>query len=414
MAQQNSQLLKILFVVLVFLAGVTSGVILDRQILAVYAAPAGTPEGAEEAFALIAEAWRTIDNEYVDRSAVENQRLAYGAIRGMVDALGDTGHSRFLDPESLRSHETGIRGEFEGIGAYVESRDGFTVIVAPIAGSPAQAAGLQPGDIILAVDGEDVRDLPLTDVTSRILGPAGTEVRLSVLTPDTGETRDVTIVRARVELPSLSWNQLPGTTLAHVRIVSFSEGVSAELGEALQAIKAAGLTGVVLDLRNNPGGLLSEAVSVGSHFLPAGEAILLRQDAAGNIDTLEAQGGGLGLDLPLVVLINEGSASASEIVSGALQDHGRATLVGATTFGTGTVLNQFNLRDGSALLLATEQWLTPDGRVIWHEGIAPDVAVELPEGVFPLAPEELEGMSAEDFANSDDPQLLRAIELLQQ
>src|SRR5690606_1177081 len=124
--------------------------------------------------------------------------------------------------------------------------------------------------------------------------------------------------------------------------------------------------------------------------------------------------GGLGLDLPLVVLINEGSASASEIVSGALQDHSRATLVGATTFGTGTVLNQFNLSDGSALLLATEQWLTPDGRVIWHEGIAPDEAVELPADVFPLAPEELAGMTAEALANSQDTQLLRAIELLQQ
>src|SRR5690606_5581609 len=150
-----------------------------------------------------------------------------------------------LDPESLRSHETGIRGEFEGIGAYVETRDGLTVIVAPIAGSPAQAAGLQPGDVILAVDGEDVRNLPLNDVINRILGPAGTEVQLSVLTSETGETLDLTIVRARVELPSLSWDQLPGTDLAHIRIVSFSEGVSAELGQALQEIEAAGLTGVV-------------------------------------------------------------------------------------------------------------------------------------------------------------------------
>lgn len=363
-------------------------------------------------FTLIDEAWQTIRENYVDRTAVTDETFTYGAIDGMVTALGDTGHSRFLSPEMVKAQHEYTAGAFEGIGAYVESRDGATVIVSPIDNSPAQAAGLLPGDIILAVNGEDVTTLPLNEVVERVLGPAGSQVTLTIFTPATGETQDITLTRAKIELQNVTWAQLPGTTIAHVRIAGFSERVSQDLQQALTDIQAAGLTGVVLDLRNNPGGLLSEAIGVASQFLPEGTAVLQKQDAQGNVKTETAVSGGAGLDIPLVVLINQGSASASEIVAGALQDNGRAQLVGETTFGTGTVLNEFDLSDGSALLLATEQWLTPAGRIIWHEGVVPDTAVSLPLNTPFLRPETEGQLSATDLQNSGDDQLLQALEIL--
>lgn len=363
-------------------------------------------------FNLIGEAWQTIQTNYVDKTAINDQTFAYGAISGIVTALGDTGHSRFLTPEMLQEQHNVTAGEFEGIGAYVESRDGATVIVSPIDNSPAQAAGLQPGDIILAVNGEDVTILPLNDVVQQILGPAGSEVTLSIFTPATGETRDVTLKRAKIELENVTWAQLPGTTFAHVRIAGFSAGVGQDLQQALTQIQAAGLTGVVLDLRNNPGGLLQEAILVASQFLPEDTTVLQREDAQGNVQLEKAVSGGAGLDIPLVVLINQGSASASEIVAGALQDNHRAELVGETTFGTGTVLNEFGLSDGSALLLATEQWLTPAGRVIWHKGIAPDTVVSLDFGTRLLGPAAERQLTNDELQSSEDTQLLQAIQLL--
>ena len=400
--------LGLLTAVLLLSAGLVGGFLLSRAVEAEL-----PPIDAGSDFGLIEEAWQTIRANYVDRTAVTDQTFTYGAIDGIVTALGDTGHSRFLTPEMVKAQHEYTAGAFEGIGAYVESRDGAAVIVSPIDNSPAQAAGLLPGDIILAVNNEDVTLLSLNDVVQRVLGPAGTEVTLTIFTPATGETRDVTLTRAKIELQNVTWAQLPGTSVAHVRISAFSDGVGQDLQQALQDIQAADLNGVVLDLRNNPGGLLTEAINVASQFLPEGTAVLQREDAQGNVQTVTAVGGGTGLDIPLVVLINQGSASASEIVAGALQDNGRAQLVGATTFGTGTVLNEFDLSDGSALLLATEQWLTPSGRVIWHEGVVPDTAVALPIGTSLLGPEAERQLTAETLQNSEDAQLLQALQMVQ-
>jgi carboxyl-terminal processing protease len=331
----------------------------------------------------------------------------------MVDALGDTGHSRFLSPEMVQEQHNFSQGQFEGIGAYVEMKDGHVVIVAPMDGSPAQQAGLHPGDIILKVDGENVAGLPIDQVVSRILGPAGTSVRLTILVPGTEQTRDVTLVRAQITLQNVDWQRLPGTQIAHVRIVAFSKGVTEDLKKALTEIQQQGITGIILDLRSNPGGLLSEAVGTASQFLQSGN-VLLEKDAQGESTPVAVEEGGLAPDLPLVVLIDQGTASAAEIVSGALQDAGRARLVGETTFGTGTVLHEFRLSDGSALLLATAEWLTPEGRLIWHHGIVPDVQATLPQGTSPLLPQAEAGMTSEQVQNSRDAQLLRAVELLGQ
>ena len=360
---------------------------------------------------LINEAWNIIQESYADPGAVQGEQLTYGAISGMVDALGDTGHSRFLTPEMLKQQRNFTQGRFEGIGATLQMKDGNAVVVAPFDNSPAQKAGLKPGDIIIKVNGEDVEGMPLEQVVSKVLGPAGTQVKLTVMDPQTGELRDLTITRAHIDLQNVTWQMLPGTRIAHLRIAAFSQGVTKDAEKALEEIEQQGGEGIVLDLRNDPGGLLDEATGVASLFLKEGN-VLQEKDAQGNIKNVPVEKGNKTTALPVVVLINNGTASAAEIVSGALQDAGRARLVGEKTFGTGTVLNEFRLSDGSALLLATEQWLTPKGRVIWHNGIAPDVEVALPDASYPLIPETERDLTAEQLRASEDSQLLRAIDLM--
>jgi carboxyl-terminal processing protease len=311
----------------------------------------------------------------------------------------------------VQQQHSALQGEYEGIGAYLEVKDGHVVISAPVDGSPAQRAGLHPGDIILKVDDQNVADLPLDQVVGRILGPAGTQVTLTILDPKTGNTRDVTLERAKITIDNVTWQQLPGTTIAHVRISSFSEGVTQDLKDTLVEIQGQGITSLVLDLRSNPGGLLDEAVGVTSQFLGEGNVLLVR-DAQGKTSPVPVQSGGVALDIPMVVLVDQGTASAAEIVTGALQDAGRATVVGETTFGTGTVLQEFPLSDGSVLLLATQEWLTPKGRVIWHQGLEPDVTVALASDAEPLLPLTERGLTAEQLQGSSDAQLLRALELL--
>ena len=388
-----------------------AGVAVERYILAEpSSATADTADGLDAA--LLDEARRVIQENFVDREAATDERLQTGALSGMVDILGDIGHSRFMTPAMVEDQANYIAGEFEGIGAYVEMRDGFVTIVSPIDNSPAQAAGILPGDVVTAVDGRDVTGLSLQEVVDMILGPAGTPVTLTLFRPETSEELTLTLERARIELQNVTWTLLPGTTIAQVRIAGFSARVADDLAAAIEAAEAQGATGLILDLRNNPGGLLSEAVSVAGRFLPDDTVVVLRQDADGDV-TEERTDNATPTDLPLIVLINQGSASASEIVSGALQDHERAMLVGETTFGTGTVLNEFGLSDGSAILLATEQWLTPDGRVIWREGVVPDEVVELTGPVQLLVPETADDLTAEEVAASEDAQVLRAVELLQ-
>jgi len=293
----------------------------------------------------------------------------------------------------------------------VRMKEGHVVIVTPLDGSPAQNAGLQPGQIILAVDGQDITGLNLFQVVKRISGSAGTRVALRIFDPKTGSTRDVLLVRAAITMSNMTWCRLPAKGIAHLRIAAFSEGVTENLKKALGAIMTQDLDGLILDLRNNPGGLLNEAISTASQFLSGGN-VLLEKDADGRISSVAVEKGGLDPSIPMVVLLNGGTASAAEIVAGALQDHGRASLVGTTTFGTGTVLQQFPLSDGSALLLAVQEWLTPDGNQIWHKGITPKLVVSLPEGVVPLFPEQEQGMTPQQLKASRDTQLLKALKLI--
>lgn len=405
------RLWEISVLLVVLLGAIAAGVILDRTVLADAVPMSNVSAAAAPHFRLMAQAWNLIRRNYVDQEAVQPQQMTWGAISGMVESLGDVGHSSFLTPQMLEQERDIVRGRFAGIGATIRSREGRVVVVAPMDDSPAKRSGLRAGDVIVSVDGEEVTGLPLLEVVQRIRGPAGSTVRLGLQSPDGGRTRTVLVTRAEIPVISVSWSMVPGSELAHVRIARFSRGVAGDLDTALGEARARGARAVILDLRNDPGGLLEEAIGVASRFLDGGK-VLIRRDAEGNTEAVPVDPEVPKWRLPMNVLINAGTASAAEIVSGALRDAGRARLVGEKTFGTGTVLRRFTLSDGSALLLAIEEWLTPRGNVIWHQGIEPDVGVALPEETTPLLPREERDMSESQLEAYGDAQLERAAELL--
>ena len=371
------------------------------------------PAGVESTFSIFWQAWDLVQQRYVERQAIDQTQMTYGAVEGMLDALGDTGHTRFLSPKELQDFQASLAGRLEGIGAEVGMRNGRPTIIAPIPGSPAQRAGLRPGDVIVRVDGREVSGLKVDQVVDLVRGPAGSPVTLTVIHPDQGGLTDVTVTRARITVPSVSWARVPGTAVAHVLISQFAERTTDDLVGALNEARSGGATAIVLDLRNDPGGLRDEAIGAASQFLGEGN-VLIERDAQGHETPFPVRAGGVATDVPLAALINEGTASSAEILAGALQDRHRGPLIGATTVGTGTVLSLYHLSDGSAVFLGTSEWLTPDGRQIWHHGITPDVPVALPPGAFPLIPNEESGLSPEQLQASQDAPLLRALQELGQ
>jgi carboxyl-terminal processing protease len=395
---------------LTLLLGVGGGLLAGFALNRGQAAPC--PEAADVCaeFGVFWEAWKLARERYVDAEAADPDQMVAGAVNGMLDTLGDEGHTRFLSAEEASAWDESLRGSFEGIGAYIDVRDGQTVIVAPIDGSPAAAAGIRAGDIVLAVNGESTAGWTVDELAAKVRGPEGTDVTLRVQHPGEAEPVELTITRAEVVVPSVTWRMLAGET-ALIRLSSFDEDAGDELERALEQAQAEGARAVVLDLRNNPGGLLDESIQAASQFLPEGTTVLLEENRDGVREATTARSGGVALDIPLVVMVNANSASAAEILSGALQDAGRATLVGEATFGTGTVLTPYRLSDGARLLLGTQQWLTPGGRLIRGQGIEPDEAVALPEDVAPLSPAEAAELPPEALQAGDDAQLSRALEL---
>jgi carboxyl-terminal processing protease len=362
-------------------------------------------------FDIFWQAWGIIQDNFVDRDVLESKDLTYGAVTGLVQALGDEGHTTFLTADQLERQRSDMAGSFFGIGAQLGVRDGLPIIVAPFDGSPAAEAGIKAGDIILGVNGEDVTTYSLDEIVDRVRGPEGTEVTLTVLHEEATVSEEITIVRGEIKVAAVSWTMIPESKIALLRLSQFSANARDEIVAALDEINAAGAEGLILDIRNNPGGLLTQAVGVTSQFLDGGN-VLQEESASGRRRAFRVQRGGVAQDIPMVVLINPGSASSSEILAGAIQDHERGTLIGETTFGTGTVLQTFMLDDGSALLLGTSQWLTADGRLIRKQGIAPDIEVTLGADGELLTPGLVEALSAAELLESGDAQLLIAIEEL--
>ncbi len=369
--------------------------------------PASLGVEDRESLALYAEALDTVRDDYVDQQALDPEKQTYGAIEGMLDTLGDKGHTRFLTPEERAQNEEGLSGTYVGIGVQLEAEGDEVVVATPIEGSPADRAGIRSGDVLMAVNGESVRGEDISEIVERVKGPEGTAVRLTVLRGE--EERKFDLERAEIKSPVVSWALIEGTDVAHVFLSSFSDESARELRGAFEEARSAGARRFVLDLRNNPGGRLDQAVEMAGYFLEPGSVAYVRKEASDGREEVEVEGEPGLTDAPLAVLINEGSASSSEILAGALRDNGRATAIGETTFGTGTVLSEFVLRDGSSILLGVAEWLTPKGDFIRETGIAPDVEVKLGEGAEPLAPQEVRNLSREE-ALARDAQLRRAFE----
>src|ERR687893_686989 len=367
--------------------------------------PAALGEKDRQSLALYAEALDTVRDDYVDREAIDPEKQTYGAIEGMLDTLGDEGHTRFLTPEEREQNREGLSGTYVGVGVTLENEDEEVVVTSPVEGSPADEAGVEPGDVVVAVDGENVREEDLSEVVEKIRGPEGTRVELTVLRD--GEEREFDLERTEIETPAASWVLIPGSDVAHVRLSSFSDDSAEKLRQAFEEARAAGARRFILDLRNNPGGRLEQAVEIAGDFLQPGSVVYVREDASGEREEIEVEGFADPADAPMAVLVNEGSASSSEILAGALRDNDRAAVIGETTFGTGTVLSEFVLRDGSAILLGVAEWLTPDGDSIRETGIVPDVEVTLEEGTEPLTPGETRSLSREEILERD-AQLKRA------
>ncbi len=333
----------------------------------------GTRTSPEPGLDVVEQAWDIILQDYVDKDELDTDTLAQGAIRGMVEALNDP-YTSYLDAEAFQLSLQDLEGRFEGIGAYVAVKDEQIIIIAPIADSPADRAGIRSGDIILEIDGRSTSDMSLAEAVLNVRGPKGTTVSLLVLHEGETEPELIEIVRAEIEVPSVQFEMME--EIAYIKITYFPERTAQELVPVMESINQQAAAGIILDLRGNPGGLLGTVVDVAGFFLEEGVVIDV-VDNEGEHDASSVKPSEITTDLPTVVLVDGYSASGSEVLAGALQDYGRATIAGSRTFGKGSVNILRQLDDGSGLYITNARWLTPHGRLIEGEGLYPDYELEL-------------------------------------
>jgi carboxyl-terminal processing protease len=370
-----------------------------------------------------------IQSNYVEE--VDTQELIRGAIKGMLQTLDP--YSSYLTPEQYNEMKVDTRGSFEGLGIEITIKDYQLTVVAPIEGTPAERAGILPGDRILKIDGQPTKDMTLHEAVSKMRGPRGTKVTLTILRGEDEAPREITLIREVIRVKSVRTKELE-EGIQYIRIASFQERTAEDLQKSLTEAYKRGMKGLVLDLRNNPGGLLEQAIQVADQFLEKGKMVVYTQGRTEKKHEYYARTGQRrGPPFPMVVLINGGSASASEIVAGALQDWKRAIIVGTPSFGKASVQTIIELEDHSALRLTTARYFTPLGKAIQGKGIAPDVVVEMPrpaeESGKPTRPQEPgpkktepriseeEGVGPEEMGKIEadpekDPQLRKAVELL--
>ncbi|OQY46309.1 MAG: hypothetical protein B6242_08185 [Anaerolineaceae bacterium 4572_78] len=354
-----------------------------------------TCEDVPQEFDVFWEAWELVDEGFYGEIPTEQERV-YGAIRGMVITYGDQ-NTAFIEPVQAKMMQENASGSFEGIGAMVRVDDNGRLLIAePFPDRPAAKAGLKRDDMVLEVDGISIQGYSIYESVSLIRGEKDTTVILTIFREGVDEPFDVSIVRAKIEIEVVR-SELLDNNIGYVNLTEFSKDASDKLKKAIRELEKQGADKLILDLRSNPGGYLSEAIAVSSLFIEEGIILHERGRTEANTRLFEAFGGAVVPDMPLIVLINGGSASASEIVAGALLDHERAVIIGEQSFGKGTVQMPYTLSNGSELRVTIAQWFTPDDKLIHKEGIKPDIEIELTE---------------EDFDNDLDPQLDKAIEYL--
>jgi len=350
-------------------------------------------------FSLFWETWRVIERKFVDKASINVQDMVYGAISGMVNSLGDP-YTVFMEPDDTKRFIEDVKGSFEGVGMEVGIKNNQLTVIAPLEGTPAQKAGLRAGDAIVKVDGELTSDMTVDEAVNRIRGARGTEVVLTIFRKDWEEEREVKIVRGVIEVPSLKWELLADDNIAYLHLYHFTEKAAYDFRKAAIEILESPANKVILDLRNNPGGYLEVAQDIAGWFLKSGEVVVIEDFGEGKEQKLyKAEGNGLLGSYSLVVIVNEGSASGSEILAGALRDNLGVKLIGESSFGKGSVQELEKLKGGSSLKITIAKWLTPKGELITDKGLEPDVKVEITE---------------EDVAAEKDPQLDKAIEIIKE
>ncbi len=347
-------------------------------------------------FSLFWKVWELLKDKYVDRTGLDARELFYGAIDGMLAATGDP-YTTFFSPEENREFNEDISGVFEGIGAEMGMKDNIITIIAPLEGMPAEKAGLLPGDKIVKIDDVASSGYSLDEAVKRIRGAKGTSVKLTIFREGDEETRDITVERGIISVKSVRSETKEGN-IAYIRVSRFGEDTDALFTEAVRKAASDQSKGVIIDLRSNPGGFLDTAVEMASFMLPSGQIVVIEEDGAGKRKELKARGGDILSALPTVVLINEGSASASEILAGALSENrDNVTLIGKKSYGKGSVQELIPVGKDTAVKITVARWLTPEGHQINKAGISPDIEVS---------------MTADDRDNKRDPQLDRALEEL--
>ncbi len=379
-----------LIVVVIFFAGFALG----SQYAVRAAQSSGTePPEAEQAFQPFWEVYNLIQSDYIDK--VDPATLVDGATKGLVNSLGDE-FSAYMNQQTYSLLNSDLSGEFEGIGVVIHTKTDTNEIevVGLLEGAPAQAAGILPGDIFAKVDGADVATMTQTELAARVRGKEGTDVTITMKRGDS--LIDFTITRAHISVPNIESKVLPND-VAYIKLNQFTANARTELDDALKSVDVNSHHGLVLDLRDNPGGLLNSAIDVASAFLPSG-TVLIEDFGNNDTHTYEATGAYADIQVPIVVLVNESSASASELLAGALQDHHAATIIGTTTFGKGTVQTWHELSNGGGVRLTIARWLTPDGHWIHGAGITPDITVPWDRTTF--------------TGNEPDPQLDAAVQFL--
>jgi carboxyl-terminal processing protease len=340
------------------------------------------------------DVWGLLASKYVDPTVLDYKNMIYGAIRGMVNSLGDP-YTAFLTPKENKDFQESMNGTLEGIGAELTLRDGVITVVSPLKGSPAKNAGLEPEDVILKVNGEDITDFSLEQVVMKIRGPKGTKVKLTIGRKGQGEPFDVDILRDTININSVDWKMIGN--IADIELNQFGAKTNDEFTKAISGIQQKSPKGIILDLRYNGGGYLDGAVDITSEFVEKGKVVSVKKRNPDDDEVIYVTGKAQMATVPMVVLINKGSASASEIVAGAIHDNQRGTIMGETSFGKGTVQEVENLVDGSSLRVTIAKWYTPNNVNISKVGITPDIEVK---------------RTIEDMKANKDPQLDAAVAYL--